>query len=263
MGGYGRQILETTGRPICVTADGKPEWKIGGITLDWSLATAVSADTTLDDETVVKAGDKYFRYGQIFVLASKSEVQTITFTGGATAGSAILTLPASGDADAQVVAAAAFNETAQSLQDKINALSRIGPNGATVTRSGAGSNGDPYIYAVTFSRLLGNVPQFTSTNTFTGGTSPTVTHGTTTAGAGTGLYGPSDTSATDGRQTLTRGECFILNQTVLYSELGSDHPPVFDGGAVWADRLLVNGANQPTLTNLLAAMPRLQLVKSE
>jgi hypothetical protein len=260
---YGRQVLETTGRPRMVSADGKPEWKIGGVTIDWSLVSAVGSDTTLSDETIVKNGDKYMRYGQVIGLSSKSEVQTITFTGGPTAGDAIITLPASGDDAAEVAGAAAFNISAQAMQDLLTALPRIGQNGATVTRSGAGSAGDPYIYTVTFNRLLGNVPQFTATHTFTGGTSPTVTPGTSTAGAGTGLYGPIDTSASDGRQTLTRGECFILNETVVQSELGSDHPPVFDGGAVWTDRLLVGGTNQPTLANLLTAMPRLQPVKSE
>lgn len=85
-----------------------------------------------------------------------------------------------------------------------------------------------------------------------------------------GKYGPNDTGASDGRQTLTRGECYILNQTVVMSALGSDHPPVFDGGTVFADRL-VNLAIQPTggtestgsstLANILAAFPRVTPVK--
>jgi hypothetical protein len=237
-------------------------FKAGGITSDWSLITAVAADTTLDDGTVVKAGDKYSRYGQVWGLIAKSEVQTITFTGGPTAGEAIITLPASGDAAAEVAVAVAFNASAQIVQDVLNALPRLGQNGVTVARTGAGSNGDPYVYTVTVSRNLGNVPQFTSTHTFTGGTTPTTTHATTTAGAGAGLYGPIDTSATDGRQTLTRGECYIQNETVLYSQLGSDYiPAVFEGGLVWAARLLVNEANQPTLANLLTAMPMLRLIK--
>jgi hypothetical protein len=263
MGGYGRQILETTGNPIAVLAEYEGAlWKAGGLTADWSLITAVSADTTLDDGTVVKAGDKYSRYGQVWGLIGKSEVQTITFTGGPTSGGATVTLPASGSAAAETAASAIpFNATAQQAQDILNAMARLGQNGATVTRTGAGTAGDPYVYTVTLNRSLGNVPQFTSTNDFAGGTTPTVTHGTTTQGAGSGLYGPIDTSATDGRQTMTRGECYIQNETVLYSELGSDYIPVFEGGLVWAARLLVGEANQPTLANLLTAFPMLRLIR--
>jgi hypothetical protein len=244
-----------------VSADGKPIWKAGGVTIDWSLVTAVVAETTLDDETVVKVGDKYLRYGQILGIIGAAEVQTITFTGGPTAGSAIITLPASGAAAAEVAAAAAFDISAQGLQDLLNALPRLGQNGVTVGRTGAGTNGDPYIYTVTFNRALGNVPQFTSTHSFTGGTTPTATHATSTAGTGNGKYGPIDTTASDGRQTMTRGECFILNETVVYSELGSDHPAVIEGGLVWAARLLVGEVTQPTLANFLTAFPAIQLLK--
>jgi hypothetical protein len=261
MGGFGRVVEEQTGRPIQVSADGRPIWKMGGVTIDWDTVTAVSEETTLADETVVKDGDKYLRYGQVLGIIGKAEVQTITFTGGPTAGDAIFTFPASGSEAAEVAAAAAFNISAQAMQDLLNALPRIGPNGVTVARAGAGSNGDPYVYTVTFNRAFGNVPQFTSTHTFTGGTTPTTTHATGTAGTGNGKYGPIDTTATDGRQTMTRGECFILNETVVKSELGSDHPAVIEGGSVWAERLLVNGTNQPTLANLLTAFPALLLVR--
>jgi hypothetical protein len=261
MGGFGRVVEETTGRPIQVSADGRPLWKAGGVTIDWSLVTAQVAEAILSDETVVAIGDKYLRYGQVLGIVGKAEVQTLTFTGGPTAGDAIITLPASGDDAAEVAAAAAFNISAQALQDLLTALPRIGPNGVTVSRAGAGSAGDPYVYTITFAREFSNVPQLTSTHTFTGGTTPTTTHATTTAGTGNGKYGPIDTTATDGRQTMTRGECFILNETVVESELGSDHPAVIEGGLVWADRLLVNGTNQPTLANLLTAFPALQLVK--
>jgi hypothetical protein len=44
----------------------------------------------------------------------------------------------------------------------------------------------------------------------TGGTGPTPA--VTVAGTASGKYGPYDSAATDGRQTLTRGECFILDE---------------------------------------------------
>jgi hypothetical protein len=265
MGGFGRQVLESTGRAIMALAElADALWKAGGVTIDWSTITAVSADTTLADETVVKNGDKYIRFGTVIGRIAGAEVQTIEFTGGPSSGGATLTLPASGSQLAETASAAIpYNASAQAAQDIINSIARIGPNGATVARSGAGTALSPYVYTVTFSRHLGNVPQFTSANDFGGGTTPSVTHGTTTAGTGTNKYGPIDTTATDGRQTMTRGEVYIVNETVLLSELGSDHPPVFEGGLVFADRLLVNGVTQPTLANLLTAMPGLRLIKNE
>lgn len=57
-----RTITGGSGTRIMITADGKPEWKHGGITLDWSTVTALGADTVVDGRTIF-AGDKYIRYG--------------------------------------------------------------------------------------------------------------------------------------------------------------------------------------------------------
>jgi hypothetical protein len=74
-----------------------------------------------------------------------------------------------------------------------------------------------------------------------------------------GKYAPSKTGAADGTQTLTRGSCFVVNQTILESDLGSDHPPVFDRGEVWMDRVVTNenvgGATNPTEASFLTAFP--------
>jgi hypothetical protein len=58
-----------------------------------------------------------------------------------------------------------------------------------------------------------------------------------------------------------RGECYILNETVVESELGSDHPAVIEGGLVWGSRLNVGGAGQPSLDDVLTAFPRLRLAE--
>src|SRR6266498_4264452 len=107
----GRQVLGRTGRPVQVSADGRPLYRAYGVTLDWSTVTAVSVDTTLSDDTLVKAGDKYVRYGQILALIGTAEVQTVTLTGGPTAGAVVLTLPAIGGNPAQSTSAIPFNET--------------------------------------------------------------------------------------------------------------------------------------------------------
>lgn len=70
---FGRTLLESTGRSIQVTADGKPEMKAGGVTIDWTTIVAVAgADVTLLDGLVVKIGEKYIRYGQVLSLITAS-----------------------------------------------------------------------------------------------------------------------------------------------------------------------------------------------
>jgi hypothetical protein len=152
---FGRQIVETVGRSIQVSADGVPEFKSAGVTVDWASVVAIAgSDVTYLDGVVVKVGEKALRYGQVLT--------------------------------------------------KITA---------------------------------------------------------------TGLYAVYDPGAADGSQTLTRGEAFIVNETIREDELNSNHPPVFDGGRVFLDRILHSGvaaatkALGPTLANLLATFPRLILVK--
>jgi len=88
----------------------------------------------------------------------------------------------------------------------------------------------------------------------------------------TGKYGPYDSGATDGRQTLTRGQCYILDQTVTQYATGvgpnsvqqDQIGGVFDDGVVYFGRLLQSGTNTstkalgPTLANLNTAFPALK-----
>ena len=91
-----------------------------------------------------------------------------------------------------------------------------------------------------------------------------------------GKYGPvatnagGATAATDGRQTIAFGACGILNEDLLefgpiglgYGSGPSDHTGLIEGGLIWPARLQVGGAGQPTLAQLVAALPRLRLVQS-
>jgi hypothetical protein len=78
-----------------------------------------------------------------------------------------------------------------------------------------------------------------------------------------GKYGPVDTAASDGREAMARGDSFILNETVVESEVGSDHVPCFDAGLVFEDRLLTNenvgSADNPTRANVLTAFPGIRI----
>lgn len=63
---WGRRVVDTVGRSIQVSADGFPEFKHAGVSVDWSVVTAVAgADVTYLDGITVKVGEKALRYGQV------------------------------------------------------------------------------------------------------------------------------------------------------------------------------------------------------
>lgn len=76
-----------------------------------------------------------------------------------------------------------------------------------------------------------------------------------------GKYGPYDPAAADGRQTLARGKCWIVNRTVTDNDPKGDHPEAIDGGTVFQARLIQVGAGTrslaagPTLAEFEAAFP--------
>jgi hypothetical protein len=255
MPSYGRQVLTTTGIPVMVLANLEDaDWKPGGITIDWSTVTAVSADTTLADGTVIPNGQKGIEFGTILCDIGVAEVETLTIT--ATGGT--YTLAGNGN----VSAAIAYNATSPTVQAAIRSLGGAYAN-AIVTGAAAGP------YTITFERGQGNVTNLVPDNTLATGGTAAVTTGT--AGAGTGLYGPYDSGVSDGRQTLSRGHCFILNETVLQTGaqglagVASDNPAVFAGGLVWKARLKIGSVNvaylgsgnQPTVSAFETAFPKI------
>lgn len=248
---FGRQVIAGgTGRPVMLSVDGKPEWKAVGITFDWTTVTAAASDTTLADGTPILAGEKYLEVGTPVTTIKTAEIQTVDLSGGddPNGGTWTPTVPGYG-----ATAAQAWNVAAGDLAAALTALV-----GAPVTVSKTG-----FVYTITFPPGIGNVAAITTTNTLTTAASTiTITVGTSTQGiAAGGKYGPVDTSATDGRQTMANGDTFLLNQTVKQNELHSDHFPVIIGGYVRSVLLKVGGTNQATLANLLAAMPRIVLFK--
>ncbi len=255
MSGFGRNVQETSGRPIAVSADGRPEWKIGGVTLDWSTVSAVSSTpATLDDGTVVAVGDKYLRYGTVLVPITQREVVEVDIDDGATPTGGTFTLTFGG----ATTSALAHNASAADVEAALEALASIGAGNISVALASM-------VYTLTFQGVFDgvNVGAVTASaaSLTTGGGAATI--GITVTFQGTtsfGLYGEHLTNATDGRQTMTRGKAFILNETVVASEPNSDHPAVIEGGAVFVDRLVCGGTHQPTLANILTAFPRLRPV---
>lgn len=80
-----------------------------------------------------------------------------------------------------------------------------------------------------------------------------------------GKFGPSDTTAADGRQRVTnavRGEAFVLDRTIVESEPGSNEVgDVYDGGNAFAGRLLIATGNSPTLQNFIDMFPGVTFTK--
>lgn len=69
---FGRQQILTIGHGVKVTADGAPEFKHIGVTVDWTTIAAVGADTTFQDGVLVAAGEKALRYGQVLTKITAS-----------------------------------------------------------------------------------------------------------------------------------------------------------------------------------------------
>lgn len=361
MATFGRTVLGSTGTDIQVTADGSPQWKAGGITIDWATVTAEVADRTLGDSTIIKAGAKGLELGTILCAKTLQEVQTIAIdaTGGTftITGNALTTPATAYNASAATVATniralggsyAAVSVT--KVQNRWTLTEQPGTDGGTfdlrITRAGVsrliaglawdvastttldaaiealdiigtggvvatGSAGGPYTlvflptlgdieveiandltsdggvleggltlanlaggaYVITFPPGSGNVTALTTTAASLTGGAGTATVATATGGDATGTYGPYSSAATDGRQNLTRGYCYILNETVTelgplgLGEIASSHPGVFDGGRVWRARLKIGGANvtsiggnQPSVATFETAFPRIAYV---
>ena len=73
----------------------------------------------------------------------------------------------------------------------------------------------------------------------------------------TGLFGPADAAATDGREVFQgrRGAAYIVHRTMLETMPASDHPAVIDGGTLHRERLNIGGPGQPTLRQFLDMFP--------
>ncbi|MGW5989558.1 hypothetical protein ACWFRT_13665 [Streptomyces anulatus] len=104
--------------------------------------------------------------------AVTNEVQTLTVTGAPTGGTFTITW------SGQTTAAIAYNATAAVVQTALEALSNIAPGDVAVT----GAAGGPWTLTWGGTQLGEDVAAPTTTETFTGGTTPDITIATTTAG---------------------------------------------------------------------------------
>lgn len=262
---YGRKVLSESGRGVQVAADMQDFIpKVGGITLAWDLIAAAVGIVTLLGGLKVRDGAKYLRLGQILCKITQAETQTVDLSGAddPTGGTFSMTILG------QTIAGIAYNVSAAALQTLIRALDVPNASGVTVQKTG-------FVYTITFPPSAGNVSAITVNSTgLTSGGTVTVNIATTTQGVeNNGKFGPYDPSATDGRQNLTRGNCFILNKSILEEGIVeglntsvTDHPQVFDGGTVWKERILMTTGTHslaagPTVAEFEAAFPRITYVQ--
>jgi hypothetical protein len=270
----GRTLLTTNIiNPTRVSADGSPQQKPGGITIDWSTVTAPGSDTTLVDGSVIRSGNKFLSFGQVMCKIGGG---TNTLTGTASGGTATLTVTTTnpnGTTNSQTTAAISATATAAAIATAIGLLSNIGAG--NVTGSGGAMGTNPV--TLTFASFLGTVSVVVNGASLTGGTwTAGASLGTPGAGADNqGMYGPYDPAAADGRQTLTRGECYVMDFTVLQYNVASTISPqndivgdAIEGGLIWIDRVIQSGtathtlAAGPTKAEFLAAFPNFRIVEN-
>ncbi len=162
--------------------------------------------------------------------AITNEVQTLTVTGGPTGGTFTITW------SGQTTAALAYNATAAQVQTALEALSNIAPGDVVVT----GSAGGPWTLTWGGTQLGENVAAPTTTESFTGGTSPDITIATTTAGG--------SATASDGTQ-LFRG--FLFTEIAFHEGATKVAAPLMVHGQIDVAKLPVafDPADIPTGSN--------------
>lgn len=265
MGTLGRNVLDyRSGYDDSIIAGSDAEWLMVGATVDWSVVPALDADLTLPNGRLIRAGQKYLRNGQLMARMSAGGATVATANNTPTGGTFTLTVTTPGDS--RTTTALAYNATGATVQAAIRALPNV-----DATSTVSGSAGGPYTFG--FPASMGSVQVSADDALLTGaGTKPTVTFATTSDGR-VGWFGPYDPAATDGRATLARGDCGLVDRTlVLGGSLGLDerddfHKGLVTGGHVWEGRVIQSGTGThsltagPTRAELLAALPTLVLVK--
>lgn len=161
--------------------------------LHWTAASAHQPERKLKSGIPlgkITASGLYAPYAAV-----TNEVQTLTVTGGPTGGTFTITW------SGQTTAALAYNATAAQVQAALVALSNIAPGDVVVT----GDAGGPWTLTWGGSQLGENVAAPTTTESFTGGTSPDITIATSTGG--------DTATASDGSQVFAG---FLFTEVSYY-----------------------------------------------
>ncbi len=162
-------------------------------TLHWTEASAHQPERKLKSGIPLgklSASGLYAPYAAV-----TNEIQTLTVTGAPTGGTFTITW------SGQTTTALAYNATAAQVQAALEALSNIAPGDVVVT----GNAGGPWTLTWGGTQLGENVAAPTTTETFTGGTTPDITIATTTGG--------DTATATDGSQIFAG---FLFTEVSFY-----------------------------------------------
>lgn len=139
-------------------------------TLHWTEASAYQNERKLKSGIPLGKNTSTGLYEPY--AAVSNEVQTLTVTGAPTGGTFTITW------SGQTTDAIAYNATAAEVQAALEALSNIAPGDVVVT----GDAGGPWTLTWGGTQLGEDVAEPTTTESFTGGTTPDITVATTTAG---------------------------------------------------------------------------------
>lgn len=255
---FGRQVVDIVGTSVRLAADANPEAKVGGVTLDWTTVTPYNGTTNLilNDTVTIFPNQQYVRYGQVLNLITGGEISNISLTGAPTGGTFNVTV------SGQNTPPIGFGVTTGVMAGFLSNLTTVGAGNVTVT----GSTGGPWF--ASFAPALGPLAVSAANISLVNGTAPGAAVIEQSAGGRTGLYGPYDNLAVDGRQNLVLGNTCLVDVTVKMGDLKSNHPPVLVGGNIFLARLIANQNNTPSYTNgpnlttLLSTLTRLNLVQN-
>lgn len=175
------------------------------------------------------------------IQAEYDEVQSVTITGSPTGGTFTLTF------GGQTTSALNWNATAAQMQTALQALSSIGANNALVT----GGPGPGTAFQVEFAGTLGFAGQALitlTTNSLTGGTSPSVAIARTQAGAGWTTQSASLYSVRYVTGQVLFASAFLGTQAGCRLSSGAYLPfSTFSNMSAWEINLLVDLLDSSTL----------------
>jgi hypothetical protein len=260
---------QPTGRLTRVGArlsyDGKVEWKAIGVTPAPDLFAAVTADTTLPDDSVIPSGYRAIKLGQVLTKVTADQTIGLRIAGTPTAGTVTLNLYNSRRGGGGL-ATINFNSTAAQTKTAFEAV--YGAGNVNVT----GSTFPNQTQVVTFTGLLADSiqpPMTVASSTLTGGT-PTVDAGTkaqTLTVTGTPASGSivmavfNPTTRTYTNVTLAYNSTAAQAQTALEAVYGVGG--VFVTGGAWPGTPLVVYFNGIAGTSIIPAFTTVSSTFSE
>jgi len=265
MSNYGYNVIERVGMGISVSADGCPQVKAGGITIAFSLITAVAADGEVrpEGETVdtnflsnnspaddyVYAGEKFIRYGTIMsrISGGTSAGKFVPYGTTPVGGGTLLKTP--GDMYVLNRSVHDYNYSSdhdgQAMDGGLWYRNRIQVNYGTVQTLTIDATGGTFTLA-----YKGSAPTSAIAENAAAATVQTALEGLTTIGTGNVTV----TGSAGGPYTITLSDALGVHQ-LLTPDFSS-----LTGGTASSIVAAADTTSGPTLTEFLAAFPNVRFV---